>query len=43
MLRLKTGMDECNFNLAGNLFHNILHLYLIHICPKVHRGHVNQY
>ena len=23
ILRLKTGMDEGNFNLSGNLFHNI--------------------
>jgi len=28
-------MDEGNFNLAGNLFHNILPLYLIYLCPKV--------
>ena len=31
-------MDEGNFNLAGNLFHNILRLYLIHLCPKVLPG-----
>ena len=38
ILRLKTGMDEGNFNIAGNLFHNILRLYLIHLCPKVLLG-----
>ena len=31
-------MDEGNFNIAGNLFHNILRLYLIHLCPKVLPG-----
>ena len=35
ILRLKSVIDEGNFNLAGNLFHNTLplYLYLIHLRP----------
>ena len=38
ILHLKTGMDEGNFNLASNLFRNILPLYLIHLCSKLLLG-----
>jgi len=44
-ITFKTGIDEGNFNVAGNLFHNTLPLYLLRFVSKYFwdQEHVNQF